>query len=75
MIELTVADYDFTEVIGNLQKARQIWARLSRIMRQEGTDVWTLGHLYLYIVHATLIFCFERAVMTPYIWRVLGGFL
>ena len=34
MIELTVAYYDFTAVIGNLQKAWRIWSRMSRIIGQ-----------------------------------------
>ena len=74
MTELTVTYYDFTEVIGNPQKARQRWACLSRVMGQEGTDVRTLGHLYLAIVHAVLIFYLEIGVMTPHIRRVPEGF-
>ena len=46
MTELTGADYDFTSVIGNLQKARRIWSRMSRIMGQYDIDMHTLGHLY-----------------------------
>ena len=73
MTELTVVDYDFTEVIGNLQKARQIWARLPMVMGQEVTDVRTLGHLYLAIENSVLVFGLETGVTTPHIGRVLGG--
>ena len=73
MTELTVTYYYFTEVIGNLQKARRSWDRLLRVMGQEGTDVRTLGYLYLFIVHAVLIFGLGTGVMNPHIGRVLGG--
>ena len=74
MIELTVTDYDFTEVIGNLQKTRRSWDRLPRVMGQEGTALRTLGNLYLDIVHAVPIFGLDTGVTTPYIGRVLEGF-
>ena len=73
MTELTVTDYDFTEVMGNLQKARRSWAHLQRLMGKEGTDVKTLGNLYLAIVHTVLIFGLETGVTNPHIERVLGG--
>ena len=73
MTELTVTYYDFTEVIGNLQNARQIWDPLSVVMGQEVTYARTLVHLYLSIVHVILIFGLEKGVMTPHIGRVLGG--
>ena len=73
MTKLTVTDYDFTEVIGNIQKARRSWARLLRVMGQEGTYARKLGHLYLEIVHSVLIFGLETGVMTPHIGRFLGG--
>ena len=71
MIELNVSDYDFTEVIGNLQKARRSWARLLRVMQQDGTDVRKLGKLYLSIVNIVVIFGLETGVTTPHIERVL----
>ena len=74
MIELTVAGYDFKEVIGNLQKERRSWARLSGVMGQEGTYVRILRHLYLYIVHDVMLFGLETGVMTPNLGRFLGGF-
>ena len=67
-------DYEFTEVIGNIQKERRSWDRLLRVMGQEGTYVQTMGHLYLSILHAVLIFGFEKGVKAPHIGRVLGGF-
>ena len=74
MIEITMADYDFTAVIGNLQKARRRWSRMLRIMGQEGIDAHTLGHLYQSIVNYILLFGLETGVMTPHIGRVLGVF-
>ena len=72
--ELTMTDYDLMEVMGNLQKLRQSWARLLSIMGQEVKDARTLVHLYLSVVHAILVFFLETGVMTPHIGRVLGGF-
>ena len=70
MTELTVTYYYFTAVIGNLQKARRRWDRLSRVMGQEGTYERTLGYLYLFIVHSVLIFGLETGVITPHIGRL-----
>ena len=74
MTELTVTDYDFTEVMGNLQKARRSWSHMSRIMGQEGIDAHTLGHVYQFIVNDILLFGLETGVMTPHIGRVLEVF-
>ena len=35
---LTATDKDWPEIITNLQKARNIWARLSIILGREGAD-------------------------------------
>ena len=37
-------DYDWSAVVGNLQKTRKIWGRLSRILSREGGDPKVLGH-------------------------------
>ena len=35
---LTVGDYDWTEVTGNLREARKIWMQMERILSWEGAD-------------------------------------
>ena len=62
------------EVIGNLQKAHQIWARISRVLGREGADERTSGRFYLAIVQAILVFVLETWVTTPRIGRILGRF-
>lgn len=64
---------DFPEVIGNLQKVRRSWARLSRIIGQEGADAWKLERLYLDIVQAILIIGLKTGLVTPHIRGVVGG--
>ena len=64
---LTETDNDWAPVIENLQKARKIWDRLSRILGREGADTWVLGSFYLAIVQAVLLFSTENWVMTPHI--------
>ena len=52
----TLTDFDWSEVISNLLKARKSWYILSRIMGQEGAATQTLGNFYLAIVKAVLLF-------------------
>ena len=73
-LPLTAIDNDWPEVIINLQKARKIWAILSRILVQEGADTRVLGSFYLTIVQADLIFSTDTCVVTSRIGRLLGCF-
>ena len=41
---MTAGDDDWPAVIGNLQKARKSWGRLSRILSWEGADPKVSGH-------------------------------
>ena len=40
---LTSLDYNWPVVVGNLRKARKRWARMLRILGQEGADPVLLG--------------------------------
>ena len=73
-LPLTAIDNDWPEVIINLQKARKIWARLSRILVWEGADTRVSGSFNLTIVQADLLFSTEPWVVTLRIGRLLGGF-
>ena len=65
-------DY-FQEIIGNLQKVRRSWARLLRIIGQEGSDARKLERLYLDIVQVILIIGLKTGLVTPHIRGVVGG--
>ena len=71
---LIATDNDWPEIITNLQKARNIWARLSIILGREGADTRVSVRFYLTIVQADLLFSTETWVVTPHIGWLLGGF-
>ena len=58
----------------NLRRARQKWARITRVLSRKGVDARTLGQIYLVVVQAVLIYGPDTWVLTPHIQRVLGGF-
>ena len=68
------SDDDWTEVVGNLQKERKIWARLSRILGREGYNTRVLVVLFKAVVQTVMLFGAETWVMTPHIGRALEGF-
>ena len=47
---LAAEDDDWPKVVRNLRRARQKWARLTRVPIREGADARTLGHIYLAVV-------------------------
>ena len=71
---LTATDNDWTEIITNLQKARNIWAKLSIILGREGADTRVSARFYLTIVQADLLFSTETWVVTSRIGWLLGFF-
>ena len=68
------SDKDWPVVVGNLYESQKIWARLSRIMRREGDSLRVLGVFFKAVVQALLLFGSETCVITPFIFRDLGGF-
>ena len=71
---LTVADDNWPEVIGNLQKELKIWARLARILIREGAMPRGLEMLFNAVVQVVLLFGSETWVLTPRMGRYLGNF-
>ena len=71
---LSSVDCDWTEVVVNLRKARKKWARMSRILGQEGANAQTSGTFFKAVVQAVLLFGSEMWVVTPHVSRTLGGF-
>ena len=52
---MTAGDYDWPAVVGNLQKARKSWGRLSRILIWEGADTKVLGKFFKAVTQAVLL--------------------
>ena len=56
--------YYCPEVIINIQKAREIWDRLLRILERESAETMMLGSFYLDIFPYVLLFGTENWVAT-----------
>ena len=69
-----VEDDDCPAVVRNLMHARQKWVRMTWILIREGSNAWTLVHIYLAVVHLVMFYGLETWVLTPRMKRVLGGF-
>ena len=53
---LTASKNEYTEVFYNLIKAQWKWARMIRILGQEGSDARTSGKIYKAVIQETLLF-------------------
>ena len=67
-------DDDWPAVVGNLQKARNSWGRLSRILSREGADPKVSGNFFKAVKQAVLLFGAETWVRPPSIERPLSSF-
>ena len=66
LVRVMTAVYDdWTSVVGNLQKARKSWERLSQILRRKGADPKVSGHFFKSVTQAVLLFVEETWVLTP----------
>ena len=52
---LTAADEDWMAVVGNLQKARKSWTRLTRILGRQGASPRVLGVFFKAVVQTVLL--------------------
>ena len=59
-------------MVRNIQRARQNWARLNRVLIMEGADDQTLGQIYLAMVQLVLLYGSATQVLTLHMQRVLG---
>ena len=71
---MTVGDENWPEVTGNLQKAGNIWVRMSRILIREGADPKVSWHFFKAVVQAVLLLGAEMWVLTPRMERALTRF-
>ena len=71
---VTAGDDDWPAVIGNLQRVRKSWGRLSQILSQEGVDTEVSGHFFKSVTQAVLLFGVETWVLTPSMERSLSSF-
>ena len=62
---LTNSDDEWTAVVGNLQKARKKWERMSRILGREEAYERVSGIFFKAVVRVVLLFGSETWVMTP----------
>ena len=72
---MKAGDDDWPAVVGNLVKARKIWARLSRSLSLEGAEKRVSGNLFKAVVQAVILFGAETWVLTPRIEQSLESFL
>ena len=65
---------DWLAVVGNLEKVRKSWGRLSQILIREGADPKVSGNFYKAVAQAVLLFGEETWVLTPRMERALDSF-
>ena len=72
---LTAADENWAALVGNFRKAQKIWARMERMLGQEGARPRVSGMFFKAVVQAVLLLRSEMWVMTPPYGQGLGEFL
>ena len=71
---LAASDENWPEVVDSFRKARKRWEFMSSVLGQEVEDPHNSGGFYKELVQANLLFGTESWVVSPCIWRTLGGF-
>ena len=71
---LTSTDDDWLAVVGNLNKARQSWGRLARVLSREGADPKVSQTFYIAVIQAVLLFESETWVLTARTEKALDSF-
>ena len=71
---LTATDDDWSEVVGNLRKARRSWGRLSRVLSRKGTDPKVSRAYYIAVTQAVLIFGSETWMLIVRMEKALDIF-
>ena len=71
---LMATDDDWPAVVGNLEKARRSWGRLSRVLCREGAEPKVSQEFYIAVTQAVLLFGSETWVLTPQMEKALDSF-
>ena len=75
LVRVMAADGDDWPVgVGNLQRVRKIWGRLSQILSLEGAYPKVSGHFFKAVTQAVLLFRAETWVLTPRMEQALCSF-
>ena len=70
----TAGDDDWRAVVGNPQKSRKRWGRLSRIFSREGVYMKVSGNCFTLVTQAVLLFGADTWVLTPRMEQALSSF-
>jgi hypothetical protein len=72
--KLSSSDDDWLDVIKNLAKAWQRWARISRVLTCEGSTPRVSAVFYKAVIQTVLLYGYETWVFTPRMLSKLEGF-
>ena len=67
------ADEDWLNVIRDIQRARQFWGRLGKLLRREGSDPIISENFYRTVVQAVLIFGSKTWVLMAAMMQNIEG--
>ena len=67
------SDDDWTEVLCNIRKARQLWGRLGKLIWREGAEPEVWAKNYHAVVHVVQLFGAETWVLTAPMMQRLEG--
>ena len=68
----SATDDDCPTALSNLRNARKKWARMSRIIGQEGANARMYGKIFKVVLQALILFDSETWVVTLRVGRMLG---
>jgi hypothetical protein len=71
---LSEDDNDWPAIRANIQKARQRWGQIARILAREGASTKVMGYFYKAIVQAVLLYAAETWVVTERSMKALNSF-
>ena len=70
---ISAADNECPAVVGNLEKSRAFWQRLTGIFSREGASPWVSGFFLKAMVQSVQIFGAEIWVVTSRMDQIRGG--
>ena len=67
------SDEDWPAVLRNIERVRQVWGRLGKLLRREGADLIVPEKFYQAVVQAVIIFGAGKWVLTATMLQKLEG--